>query len=136
MMRGLRFQLLLAAALACATAINVVGALAHPRIARVWRGYVATKNADSYREYLERQGVTELRAIQGNRGVEMWRRGDGDRTEFVVVSYWDSREGIQNFTGPDWEKVKPLPDDAKYLIEPAASVTHYDIVGGDTPRKR
>ena len=35
---------------------------------------------------------------------------------------------IKNFTGPDWEKVKPLPDDAKWLVGPEASVTHYEVI--------
>jgi heme-degrading monooxygenase HmoA len=131
-MRAFRSALLLVVAVVCASAVTVVAISAHPKIARVWRAYVSTRNADAYARYLEEQGVKKFGSIPGNRGAEMWRRSDGDRTEFVVVSYWDSKEGIQNFTGPEWEKVRPLPDDAKYLIGPPATVTHYEIVTGAT----
>lgn len=101
--------------------------------ARVWRGHVASKDAKAYGKYLDEQGVQEIRKIAGNLGVEMWRRLAGVKTAFVVVSYWESQEAIENFTGPDWEKVRPLPDDAKYLVAPPATVEHYDIV---SPRQK
>src|SRR5712671_4977250 len=103
-MRVFRFPLWVAVAVVCASAVTVVATSTHPKIARVWRAYVATQNANAYTQYLENRGIQKLRSIPGNRGAEMWRRSDGDRTEFVVVSYWDSKEGIQNFTGPEWEK--------------------------------
>ena len=90
---------------------------------------MATQNAEVYSRYLEEQGIQKFASIPGNRGAEM-SRSNGDRVEFVVVSYWDSKEGIQNFTGPEWEKVKPLPDDPKYLVGPPATVTHYEVVSG------
>jgi len=91
---------------------------------------VATQNAEVYSQYLEEQGIQKLASIPGNRGAEMWSRTNGDRVEFVVVSYWDSKEGIQYFTGPEWEKVKPLPDDPKYRVGPPATVAHHEIVSG------
>jgi heme-degrading monooxygenase HmoA len=94
----------------------------------VWRGFVATPNADTYARYLEEHGVKKFASIPGNRGAEMWRRSDGDRSEFVVVSYWESREAIRNYTGPDWEKAHALPDDEKFILPPGATVTHYDVV--------
>lgn len=112
------------------SAVTVVANSPRARVARVWKGYVARKDADAYARYLDERGIRKFSAIAGNRGAVMWRRDEGDRTEFVVVSYWESKEAIQNFTGPEWEKVKPLPDDAKFLVGPPASVTHYEIVAG------
>ena len=97
-------------------------------IARVWRGHVRTAQADAYQKYLDESGVRKIRKIAGNTGVQMFRREEGESTEFVVISYWKTAADIQNFTGPDWEKVHALPDDPKYLVPPEASVSHYEVV--------
>ena len=113
---------------ALAGSLVLLAAPSAPRVARVWRGEVATANADRYAALLDEKGIEVLKKIPGNRGAEMWRRAEGDRTEFVVISYWESKEAIKNFTGPDWEKVKPLPEDAGYILAPGATVTHYEVV--------
>jgi len=99
----------------------------HP-IARMWRGHVRAADADAYQKHLEEGGVQKIRKIAGNAGVQMFRRDEGETTEFVVISCWKTAADIKNFTGPDWEKVKPLPDDAKWLVPPEASVTHYEVI--------
>jgi heme-degrading monooxygenase HmoA len=130
-----RFPLLRAFAVAVIGlwAVGVVASSPGARVARVWRGYVARQDADAYARLLDEKGIRKFPAIAGNRGAVMWRRDEGDRTEFVVVSYWESKESIRNFTGPEWEKVKPLPEDAKFLVGPPATVAHYEIVSGGLP---
>ena len=97
-------------------------------IVRVWRGYVLSSDAVAYFIYIRDNGTEKIKKIPGNLGVEMFSRAENGKTEFVVISYWSSPAAIQNFTGPDWEKVKALPDDPKYLIPPAATVTHYEVL--------
>lgn len=43
--------------------------------------------------------IVEYKATPGNQGVVS--RPDGDRTEFLAVSSWDSRESIVGFAGDD-----------------------------------
>ena len=43
-------------------------------IARIWHGEVAPERADEYLDYLERTGVPDYRATEGNRGVYVLRR--------------------------------------------------------------
>ena len=97
-------------------------------IARIWRGHVRSAQADAYQKYLDDEGIRKLRKIPGNAGAQMFRRDEGKTTEFVVISYWKTAADIKNFTGPDWEKVHALPDDPKYLVGPAATVTHYEVI--------
>jgi len=114
----------------CAAGLLAAADIAHsPRpIARIWRGHVRSAQADAYQKHLDEGGIRKIRKIAGNTGVQMFRRDEGETTEFVVISYWKKAADIQNFTGPDWEKVKPLPDDAKWLVGPEASVTHYEVI--------
>ncbi|HZB04005.1 MAG TPA: antibiotic biosynthesis monooxygenase [Actinomycetota bacterium] len=73
-------------------------------IARIWRGATAADRADDYVEYLDRTGVSEYRATPGNRGVLVLRRTEGDRTEFTLLSLWDSMEAVRAFVGEDPER--------------------------------
>jgi heme-degrading monooxygenase HmoA len=96
-------------------------------IARVWRGRVLTSRADEYAKYLYDEGVRKIRGMVGNLGAQMFRRADGDITEFVVISYWPSRESIKAFAGEDIERVHFLPRDREFLINPDEFVRHYDV---------
>jgi heme-degrading monooxygenase HmoA len=58
----------------------------------------------------------------------MLRREEGDRTEFITLSLWESREAIQAFAGEDIEEAVLYPEDERYLIEGESSVTHYEVV--------
>ena len=129
--RSFRLAALAVLALAAGLAAGLPAAdIAHSTrpIARMWRGHVRAADADAYQKHLDEGGVRKIRKIAGNAGVQMFRRDEGETTEFVVISYWKTAADIQNFTGPDWEKVKPLPDDARWLVGPPATVTHFEII--------
>ena len=101
----------------------------HAAVARMWRGRVPTARANEYEHYLDTEGVQKLRAIKDNLGAQMFRRDLGDNsTEFVVISYWPSRDAIRAYAGADIEKVHDLPRDKEFLIDPEKTVRHYDII--------
>jgi heme-degrading monooxygenase HmoA len=58
----------------------------------------------------------------------MLRRDDGDRTEFITLSLWDSVDAIKAFAGEDIEAAVLYPEDERYLIDGESSVTHYEVV--------
>ena len=59
----------------------------------------------------------------------MFRRDLGDgTTEFVVISYWPSRDAIHAYAGADIEKVHDLLRDNEFLIDKEKLVRHYDII--------
>jgi heme-degrading monooxygenase HmoA len=58
----------------------------------------------------------------------MLRRDDGDRTEFITLSMWDSVEAIKAFAGDDIEAAVLYPEDERYLIDGESRVAHYDVV--------
>jgi heme-degrading monooxygenase HmoA len=97
------------------------------KVARVWHGKVPRSRADEYQAYLDKQGVQKLRAIHDNLGAQMFRRDDGDVTEFMVISYWPNRDAIHAYAGADIEKVHDLPRDKEFLIDPERTVKHFDI---------
>jgi len=61
-------------------------------IARIWRGAVQLDDADGYADYIRETGFAEYAQTSGNRGAWLLRRDQGDRTEFITLSLWDSVE--------------------------------------------
>ena len=100
-------------------------------IARMWRGVVRREDADEYTAYIRDTGIAEYKQTPGNRGAWMLRRDEGDRTEFVTYSLWESLDAIRAFAGDDIEAAVYYPEDERFLIEQEDRVKHYEIVAGD-----
>ena len=97
-------------------------------IARTWTGVVRRADADAYADYIRETGFAEYGRTAGNRGAWMLRRDDGDRTEFITLSLWDSVDAIKAFAGEDIEAAVLYPEDEGYLIDGESSVAHYEVV--------
>jgi len=97
-------------------------------IARLWHGAVPASKAREYERYLEATGIPDYRATQGNRGVLVLRRLEGDRAHFLLISFWESLEAIRGFAGDDLERARYYPEDAQYLVELEPRVTHYEVL--------
>jgi len=95
-------------------------------IARLWRGVVPAGRGDAYAAYLDRTGVRDCRATPGNRGVLVLRRDEGDRTEFVFISLWESMDVIRGFAGGDVERARYYPEDRDFLLSLEHTVRHYE----------
>ena len=102
-----------------------------PAVARIWQGRTRAAIADEYMKYMYEHGVKKLEATQGNLGVQVLRRVQGDVAEFMTISYWGSRDEIRAYAGPDIEKPHHLPRDAEYLLELPQSVKHFDVLVDD-----
>jgi heme-degrading monooxygenase HmoA len=96
--------------------------------ARIWRGVVRREDADEYATYIGETGFDAYGATPGNRGALMLRRDDGDRTEFLTFSLWESLDAIRAFAGDDIETAVYYPEDDRYLIERDSTVKHYEVV--------
>ena len=97
-------------------------------IARIWRGRTLAAKADEYQAYLEASGISKIRATPGNLGATVLRRSEGGKTEFLVMSVWESVDAIKKFAGEDYRKAVILPRDREYLLEVEPNVLHYEIV--------
>lgn len=100
-------------------------------IARIWHGQTLATVADEYAKYLDQEGVRAIARIPGNRGVQMLRTVRDGIADFLVLSYWDSFEAIRLFAGVDYEQVRHLPDDPKYMIGDGPTVRHFEVIAND-----
>jgi heme-degrading monooxygenase HmoA len=58
----------------------------------------------------------------------MLQRDDGDSSEIVTFSLWESHEHIKAFAGDDIERAVFYPEDDRFLVERDLTVRHYDVV--------
>jgi heme-degrading monooxygenase HmoA len=97
-------------------------------IARIWRGWTRSWDADAYARYLVATTIPQSRAAPGNRAALLLRRGESEHTEFVSITLWDSLAAMRAFTDENGEQ-PPLPaDDARFLIGGAVAVVHYETI--------
>ena len=68
-------------------------------IARIWRGAVRRGDSDAYAEYMQRTGIADYAATEGNRGVWMLMREVDELTEVVMFTLWDSLDAVKGFAG-------------------------------------
>ena len=100
-------------------------------IARVWHGRTPQAKAEEYLQYLKDSGIKKMEALPGNQGAQIFRRTENGITDFTVISYWESREAIQQWAGSDIEKTRYLEKDKDYLLELEPTVKHFEVVLND-----
>jgi len=96
-------------------------------IARIWHGVARAENSDEMLEYFRATGLEGFRATEGHRGALMLRRTQGDRSEFLLISLWDSLDAIKRFAGEEYEKAVYYPEDARLLVNLEPTVAHYEV---------
>ena len=96
-------------------------------IVRIWRGWTRPEDAEAYGDYIRRTGIAAYEATPGNRGAYVISRPDGERTEFLTISFWDSREAIAAFAGPDIDRAVFYADDDRYLIDRETTVQPFTV---------
>lgn len=96
-------------------------------IARIWRGVTEASKAEEYLEYLMETGVKDYRAVTGNQGVQVLHRTYDGKTEFLILSFWESYEVIRAFAGDDLERSVYYDKDKEFLLELEPRVIHYEV---------
>jgi heme-degrading monooxygenase HmoA len=94
---------------------------------RTWRGWTRPEDTDVYAAYILATGIVAYTGTPGNRGAYIVSRPDGDRTEFLTISFWDNRESIVGFAGDDIDQAVFYPEDDRYLIDRELTVKHFTV---------
>ena len=72
-------------------------------IIRLWRGWTAKEDADTYEQILLSELFPSMRRIPGFRGADVLRRSESDKVAFVTLTRFDSHDDIRKFAGEDYE---------------------------------
>ena len=86
-------------------------------IVRIWHGWTAPGDADTYEALLQEEIFTGIanRRIEGYRGIELLRRDGEAEVEFVTVMRFDTLAAIRQFAGADYEAAV-VPAAARALL--------------------
>ena len=98
-------------------------------IVRMWHGRVPTDKAEAYRRFLNETAIPDYSSVDGNLGVYILERREGDVTHFITLTFWEDMEAIKRFAGDDPEVAKYYPQDKDFLLEFEPGVVHYEVVG-------
>ncbi len=95
-------------------------------IARFWKGWTKSKDADAYEDLLRRVVYPGLQKFDGYQGGYILRHDDQNETEFVTMNLFSSLDSVKAFAGPNYETPVFEPEAKRLLsrIEPIAR--HYE----------
>jgi hypothetical protein len=96
-------------------------------IARHWRGWTKSEDADAYEALLKTKVLPQLRSIAGYCGGYILRHNEAVESEFVVLNLFESLDAVRKFAGPNFG-VPVFEPEAKALLsrfEPVAN--HYEV---------
>ncbi|MBV9183721.1 MAG: antibiotic biosynthesis monooxygenase [Acidobacteria bacterium] len=96
-------------------------------VARHWRGWTKTGDADAYEELLRGRVLPALQQIRGYRGGYLLRDDRSHEVEFVVVSFFDSLEAVKRFAGPEYERPVFEPEARRLLSRFDPVARHYQV---------
>ncbi len=97
-------------------------------LTRIWRGRTGRNTADWYEAFLKRTAYPNYGSVEGNRGWVLLRRETPSDIEFVLISFWDSAEALQRYTGPDTSRPKYYPEDSRALLDPLTPAENYATI--------
>ncbi len=97
-------------------------------IARIWHGKVPAEKAKAYHDFILKTGIKDYGDTEGNKGVFLLKRDEGDIAHFYTLTFWDDTAAIIRFAGEEYEKAKYYPEDKDFLLEFEPHVTHYEVL--------
>ena len=100
-------------------------------IARMWHGVTLRGKADEYAKFLRERAIPDYESMPGNLSVHILRRedGDGGRTHFITLTFWESMDAIEKFAGTPVDRAKYYDEDKDFLLEFEPTVMHWEVAG-------
>jgi len=96
-------------------------------IARHWRGWTKTQNADAYETLLKDKVLPGLKGTAGYQGGYVLRSDGPEEAEFVVVNLFDSLDAVRLFAGPDYTVAVFEPEARQLLSKVEPIAMHYEV---------
>ncbi len=97
-------------------------------IARYWKGTTYSNMAQEYIHHLKKDTFPKLEQLNGFQKVELLRKSTPIGTEFLVITYWDSLEHIQQFAGENIDVAVVPPAASQLMVSFDKTVSHYEVI--------
>lgn len=98
-------------------------------IVRLWHGWTAPGDADTYETLLKDEIFVWIhsRQIRGFHGIQLLRRQVGTEVEFVTLMEFESLDAVREFAGDDYERAVVPAKARAVLTRFDARSQHYDV---------
>jgi len=96
-------------------------------IARHWRGWTESRNAEAYEALLTKKVLPDLRRIQGYCGGYVLRSDGPAESEFIVINLFDSLESVKAFAGENYRTAVFEPEARALLSRIESLAHHYEV---------
>ena len=101
-------------------------------VARIWRGWTTTDNADAYEAVVHREVLPDIfaRSIPGLLGAHLLRASEveNDEVEFTTIMWFETLASVKNFMGEDYRR-SHVPENARAVLKRFdAHATHFDVL--------
>lgn len=103
-------------------------------IGRIWHGWTAPGQADTYEALLKSEIFPGILAkqVEGFERIELFRREVGEEVEFVTIMWFTSWGAVKAFAGEDYETAY-VPAAARAVLSRFdARSQHYEIRAQET----
>jgi heme-degrading monooxygenase HmoA len=97
-------------------------------IARIWRGWTTSEDADAYEDFLRTTMFPSIHEVPGFLGADLLRRDDGDEVAFVTITRFESLESVRAFAGDDYERAVIEPEARRLLARNDERSEHFEVV--------
>ncbi len=104
-------------------------------IVRIWHGYTTMDNALKYETLLKNEvieGILEMK-VNGFQKIEVLKRPQSGRMEFVTIMWFDNLEAVKKFAGEDYEKCYVPEAARKVLSDFDMTSQHYELTYATGP---
>jgi antibiotic biosynthesis monooxygenase (ABM) superfamily enzyme len=103
--------------------------MGHAMIGRIWHGWTAPDNADTYETLLETEIFPGIlaRNVPGFREIQLFRRESGSEVEFITIMWFDSLDAVRAFAGVNYEIAVVPPKARALLARFDATAQHYEV---------
>jgi len=99
-------------------------------IARIWRSVTLASKADFYLDFLNRTTVLLCQSTNGNQGIFIFRELRDELAHFLLISFWESNQALENYAGSDKRLVNHTDEEMEYLIASKSLATDYEVMVG------
>jgi heme-degrading monooxygenase HmoA len=100
-------------------------------IARVWKARIDLARVDDYLRHFAEHVGPALASVRGYEGSQVLCDRESDPAELMVMTWWSSREVIQDFAGSDINRAVIDPAARQILVSCEESVAHYSVIAED-----
>lgn len=97
-------------------------------IARIWRSVTLASHADCYLDLLNKTTVLSCQSADGNQGIYIFRELRDELAHFLIISFWESSQALEKYTGSDKQIVNHTENEMEYLIASESLATDYEVM--------